>query len=234
MSYILEALKKSDQQRQRGVTPTLQASQAAVPAPKRLFAAYYGLVAAVLLCAGVAIGWLRPWQAEQPVSTAETIAARPENTSTQVAAKPVSDPPEMTRMSDQKLTVSNSMQVAQAVSGVGGRQTGILPHVSSAMAGASAVASVPVQQKSAGLEVSVREDNATPLTELPPTIQQEIPAMTIQLHSYSSSPINSIVSINSRLLKEGESLAPGLRLEQITQDGVIFSYKGYRFHRGIW
>ena len=49
----------------------------------------------------------------------------------------------------------------------------------------------------------------------------------------SNKSVNSIVSINSRMLKEGESLAPGLRLEQITPDGVILSYKGYRFQHGI-
>lgn len=57
--------------------------------------------------------------------------------------------------------------------------------------------------------------------------------MKIQLHSYSSKSANSIVSINSRMMKEGESLAPGLKLEQITADGVILSYKGYRFRLGI-
>jgi general secretion pathway protein B len=58
--------------------------------------------------------------------------------------------------------------------------------------------------------------------------------MKIQLHSYSNKSVNSIVSINSRMMKEGESLAPGLKLEKITPDGVIFSYKGYRFQHGIW
>jgi hypothetical protein len=35
------------------------------------------------------------------------------------------------------------------------------------------------------------------------------------------------------MLQEGEDLAPGIRLEQITPDGMIFSYKGYRFRRGV-
>jgi hypothetical protein len=49
MSYILEALKKSDQQRQRGATPTLPVGQVMVVAPKQHFSVYYGLLAAVLL-----------------------------------------------------------------------------------------------------------------------------------------------------------------------------------------
>lgn len=58
--------------------------------------------------------------------------------------------------------------------------------------------------------------------------------MKIQLHSYSNKSTNSIVSINSRMMKEGDSLVPGLKLEQITPDGVILSFKGYRFWHGIY
>lgn len=80
---------------------------------------------------------------------------------------------------------------------------------------------------------AAQEQKILPLAELPLQVQQEIPAMTIPLHAYSSKPRDRLVSINDRILREGESLTPGLRLEQITQDGLIFSYKGYRFRRGV-
>ena len=80
---------------------------------------------------------------------------------------------------------------------------------------------------------AAQEQKVIPMAELPLQIQQEIPAMTIPLHAYSSKPRDRLVSINDRMLREGESLTPGLRLEQITQDGLIFSYKGYRFRRGV-
>ncbi len=60
MSYILEALRKSDQQRQRGAAPTLLAGPAIAPAPKQTAYWAYGLLAVLLLGAGIAIGWLRP------------------------------------------------------------------------------------------------------------------------------------------------------------------------------
>lgn len=46
-----------------------------------------------------------------------------------------------------------------------------------------------------------------------------------------ANPRNRLVDINDRLLREGMTVAPGLTLEQITPDGMIFSYKGYRFSR---
>jgi general secretion pathway protein B len=207
MSYILDALKKSDQQRQRGATPTLPSAQTTVTAPKQSSSVYYGVLAFVLLCGGIAIGWLHPWQGEQPVPAAEPLAARPAILNTnQTALPPRPEQPAMSGKPEQKLPAPNPVTATVA-----------LP------------ASESVTTASAD-----QERKATPFTDLPLSIQQEIPDMKIQLHSYSNKSVNSIVSINSRMLKEGDSLAPGLRLEQITPDGVILSYKGYRFQHGIY
>jgi len=71
MSYILDALRKSDQQRQRSAPPTLLTLQPSAVVRKRPAYLAYGLVAVALVGAGVVIGWLRPWQTEQ------TVPARP-------------------------------------------------------------------------------------------------------------------------------------------------------------
>ena len=202
MSYILDALKKSDQQRQRGATPTLPTAHVSVSASRKSFSVYYGVLAAVLLCAGIAIGWMHPWQAEPAAHAAAPVAIS--NTS-EVAPTPPADPVAMEGKSEQKL-----------------------PEPSQTSATAVASSMEPIRAAAAD-----QVQKTTALADLPPAIQQEIPAMTIQLHSYSSKSANSIVSINSRMLKEGDSLSPGLKLEQITPDGVILSYKGYRFQRGI-
>ena len=70
-------------------------------------------------------------------------------------------------------------------------------------------------------------------SELPPAIRQEIPAMSISVHAYSARPQDRMVGINDRLLREGGALPPGLTLDEITPEGMIFSYKGYRFKRGL-
>ena len=57
--------------------------------------------------------------------------------------------------------------------------------------------------------------------------------MSISVHAYSPRPSDRMVRINDRLLREGGNLPPGLTLEQITPDGMVFSYKGYRFGRGL-
>jgi general secretion pathway protein B len=79
----------------------------------------------------------------------------------------------------------------------------------------------------------VQDEKLLVMADLPPAIRQELPTMSIAVHAYSSNPKDRLVSINNRMLREGDILQPGLGLEQITPDGMIFSYKGYRFIRGV-
>ena len=219
MSYILEALKKSDQQRQRGATPTLQAAQLAVAAPKRPLFIYYGLIAAVLLVTGIMIGWLHPWQPEQPPPETEPIAA----------PAPLTAPPKMLSKTAQEFPAPNLTRAGQAVPVAGA----VKPDNPASVSSVIPIAAVPMADNSARLAGAAQEQKTMPMDELPVQIQREIPAMTVQLHAYSNLPGERIVYINSIKLREGESLMPGLRLEQITPDGMIFSYKGYLFRHGI-
>lgn len=214
MSYILEALKKSDQQRQRGVAPTLPTAPAMTTDPKQPLLFYYGLLAAFLLAAGIAIGWLRPWQSELAAPATELAAAKPQLPTSHQTAPPASA----------RKTVPESATPNSAAEQPAPRE----PAPAKLMKPRTAPASVPEKHVDA-----TQEQKAASLAELPLAIQQEIPAMTIPLHAYSSNPVDRLVSINGRMLREGESLAPGLRLEQITPDGLLLSYKGYRFRRGV-
>ena len=57
--------------------------------------------------------------------------------------------------------------------------------------------------------------------------------MTISFHAYSANPRDRLVGINNRMLREGDDVAPGLKLEQITPEGMLLGYKGYSFRRGV-
>ena len=68
---------------------------------------------------------------------------------------------------------------------------------------------------------------------MPLFIRQEIPQVAIAVHAYSDVPERRLIGIDDRVLREGETVAPGLVLERITPDGVILRYKDYRFRRGV-
>jgi len=198
MSYILDALKKSDQQRNIGVPPTLQFAQAAMPTPKRPSLLQYGLLAVVLLGAGVALGLLRPWQAEQlPAGTESIEHVAPIAMPQQAAPSPMTATPDLPGNTAQEMV------------------------------------KVPVQPKPENLTSNVEQQKTMAFDELPSQIQREIPDIAVQLHAYSSKPAERLAYINSKKLREGDSVMPGLVLEQITPDGMVFSYKGYRFKHGI-
>ena len=51
----------------------------------------------------------------------------------------------------------------------------------------------------------------------------------MNVHYYSDESRGRFVSINNITLTEGQSLNPGLKVEQITREGVILNYQGHRF-----
>lgn len=288
MSYILDALRKSDQQRQRGSSPSLLTVHEIVDEPRSRASLVYGLLVVAMIGSGIVIGWLRPWYRAQPSSAAETIVASlPEQIPQQdsrarvIASMPPPPPtaapvpedvpppapvlatvpspatspghvtvqahapdrasvvPEVTR----KTLPESLVQKPSAL--VSGSATKVVKRKPSTVDRAEpARKMVEIEPAEKGAEVALvlppeasmknvdQEQKVINLAELPLPIQQGIPPMSVQVHSYSEAPEQRLVGINDRLLKEGDAVAPGLRLEQITPDGMIFSYKKYRFRYG--
>ena len=239
MSYILDALRKSDQQRRRGAAPTLLVGQATAVATKRPAFLAYGMLVAALVGAGVVIGWLRPWQTEQAAPTgAELVAAKP---LASTPRQPASAPSEMAPQPKPELQVQDAKPPAQAapvlVPAKPQRPARAKPKTDGAALEADAAmpgkAEAPGQPGGSAAADAARLQTVNSMTELPLSVQQELPAMTISVHAYSGNPGKRLVGINNRILREGEYVVPGLKLEQITPDGMIFAYKGYSFRRGV-
>ncbi|MFA7269724.1 MAG: general secretion pathway protein GspB [Sterolibacterium sp.] len=236
MSFILDALRKSDQQRQHSATPTLMtAPQATVETSKPAALWWYGLLAAVLVGAGVLIGWLHRGQSEPTVATVPNVppsAARPPEASAQkFTAAPLPALPETVRKAESQPPAREATAVvatAERPATIETKPEKPAKPVSASPA-ASSQAPAPKQEEHAS---AVPDAGVIAAAELPPAIQQELPKLAILAHSYSSKPKARFVYINDRMVHEEESPAPGLKLEQITPDGMIFSYKGYRFRRG--
>ncbi|HKQ22979.1 MAG TPA: general secretion pathway protein GspB [Burkholderiales bacterium] len=260
MSYILDALRKSDQQRQRGAAPTLLAVQTAAIAPKQPALLTYGLLAVVLVGAGVVIGWLRPWQTQQAVPhtpvavivkplesiprvqgpAPSVVAPRPPSPELQAAqtesapsetapqSKDTTQPAETAAAGSGKAPPAKAKPLARAKPEMDGP-----PRETAATAPEKAAA--PAPQRSADIAASDATSGppVISMAELPPQVREALPVMTISVHGYSDNPEGRLVGINYRILREGDSVVPGLELQQITPDGMIFSFKGFRFRRGV-
>lgn len=269
MSYILDALIKSEQQRQLGVAPRLLTVHATSDSDAPAAFLKYGLLVAALIGAGVAIGWWHPWQQERlPSATASASARMPEAIppdplpvplpvlpavasgpetpmpvqKTWVAMRLIPTPEVAPLEQDTQLPAPAPPQTRKPppAAAVRPQETATpVREATPAWAPAPRVAvEAPIallQEKSADAAPAdpAQQQKLLAMAELPPAIRQEIPAMSFPIHSYSDTPQERIVGINDQLLREGEYLAPGLKLERIAPDGVVFSYKHYLFRHGL-
>jgi len=215
MSYILDALRKSDQQRRRNAAPTLLTLQPSAVVHKRPAYLTYGLLAAMLVGGGVAIGWLRPWQSEQGVPrTPEPVAVKP------IESKPIE---------------SKAGQPAPAAPGIAQPATpepksdALPPEAKAPESGRTA----PPERHVDIAAADAAGETVISMEKLPTSIRQELPKLMVSVHAYSNIPGKRLVGIDNRILREGDYVVPGLKLEEITPDGMILGYKGYRFRRGV-
>ena len=211
MSYILDALKKSDQQRQHAKAPTLRTTHVTPAAASSRRVAVNLWWAVALLGIGLLIGWWRPWKTEEPVVVQ--------------LAHPVIPPPASATLPETLPAVppASSRDETPVEPTPAGSNT-----VSKATATASPIASAPQTATEPPPEIPLLQQH-----ELPPEVRQSLPAISIAFHQYASQPGGRRVMINNSVLHAGDAIAPGLKLEQITADGVILSYQGYRFQRGV-
>ncbi len=69
--------------------------------------------------------------------------------------------------------------------------------------------------------------------DLPDSIQQQLPSMVVSAHVYSSNPLQRSIVINNNFMEEGEYVIDNLILYEITANGAIFDYKDTRFHYNV-
>ena len=56
-----------------------------------------------------------------------------------------------------------------------------------------------------------------------------MPELRLDLHAYAPKPQDRFVLINMKRLREGETVAAGIRVESITPDGVVVSRNGTNY-----
>ncbi len=264
MSYILDALRKSDQQRQRGAAPTLQSAPSFAETREPRGHSTYAVVALVLAVGAFSIGWLRPWETAAPPARAvsmtpqamdskpgemiparSVIAPRPDEISPQPvaaaspaeagkesSATPAADAPAPQRAESPIRASSADAPAAAAMKAESARKHAA--HAARETVASSKAPKGAEREGGAGAkEEKPKDEKVVTLAELPASVRQELPQMTITVHSYSRTPKDRLLGVNDKLLHEGESLTPDRVLERITPDGMIFNYRGTRFQRGI-
>jgi general secretion pathway protein B len=86
---------------------------------------------------------------------------------------------------------------------------------------------LPPQREPRGTTTSRGADAGLPsAAELVPT---GLPELHLALHAYDENPANRYVLMNSQRLREGDMTSEGVRVERITPEGVVMSWRGRQF-----
>jgi general secretion pathway protein B len=244
MSFILDALRKSDAERQRAVTPGLADVRYATGRAKRNL--WLPILVAVLAVNAVflAVQFLR--RDEAPVAHSGPPAAEAPGTSPPAAVLPAPEPPAADiRPLAREAEFGEPLPEPEVESQFGDPPGPVpAPVVVEAAEGPPAIDAAPglppaaePAEPPAGQPATER---ATPSRILAsndlPTAEQlmgagglNIPMLNLDLHVYSETPAGRFVVINSQKYKEGGRLPEGPTVESITKDGVILSNQGRRF-----
>jgi general secretion pathway protein B len=195
-----------------------------------------------LISAGVLIGWLQPWQQEDPMqrsapaaeSMAESAAAAINTPTTAQSVPAATMQPELAPSALIQPTRSQPAltqpTLTPPIAHIPAPAATLPPSPSAAQV--SPAQSSPTQTSSDPL-ITTAEKKVIPFSDLPAALRQSIPDISIAFHQYSNNPAERRAMINNEVLRAGDQIAPGLLLEQITSDGVILSYAGYTFKRGV-
>ncbi|MBE0599042.1 MAG: general secretion pathway protein GspB [Desulfuromonadales bacterium] len=228
MSFILDALKKSEEQRRQGSVPQLQTAQMAQPAAAGRRIWPWLLVIALLLNGILLVWWLRPWQStpSEPIA-AITPAAIPAPEPATVATEAILSPP--------PAAATVTPRPAPAPAGWGDLSPPEIP-AGRGEGEAATVRPEPVSRPApppASRPKPVAAANALPhWTELPLTVRRGLPELSISLHYHTAERTARMARINGRIVREGEMIGGQLTVEEITPSGVILSSGPLRFLLG--
>lgn len=209
MSFILDALRKSESERHRLELTSL----AELRMRRRRTRPWWAIALAILLIANLgllAAVMLRPKASPVTavVENAKPAASAPNNSLS--GAKSANAPP-------RNLTLA---QLADAE-----------PQVTYEAVDRSVLDAAGAPPATPPLVRPLRDAGATQAS-VPATQDQPVDSMAdlhLDMHVYSPTAANRFVFINKRKYSEGQTLAEGPRVEQITADGVTLSHQGSRW-----
>ncbi len=259
MSFILDALKKSEVERQRQAIPGLMDSRPLPPRAKFPLwaAALIALLVVNLVILAVVLtrGGARAGAGPSPTPPTATAKAPPAAASPAAAA---SAP--ITASQDTPATAAMTAAATRAPAPTGTASASAAPDHFSPMDAAPPVYAPeipPAQDYPAAARRSGhagassegathRAASAPPdpvLTDSNPADNEVLPSINeinvsdqpalanlhLDVHVYATQPSERFVYINMRKYREGATLAEGPVLERIRRDGVVLNYQGLRF-----
>ena len=207
MSYILDALRKADAERERDPARGIHAQPMPVQAPVRRppLAVWVG---AGLLAVAAAYAWSQrgdsappplPSRVPMAATIAPVVAPVPSVVPVATSVMPAAPPP-----------LPEPVKVAAAP-------------VAAAKPASASKAEVPA------MTVKAPAERIYAVTELPPDVQQALPKLAISGGVYSENLSQRMLIVGGQVVNEGAELAPGVVREKIAARNAVMRFRGYKY-----
>jgi general secretion pathway protein B len=216
VSFILDALRKSEHERQRSTVPGLSQVPVATPQPQlpRWAVVVMGALAGVVLVLGAA--W---WQSMRN-------PAEPAGSPARIVERRIELPPSSAAVPAPATALSRpaaSEPFAPAPAPSLAAAAGATPTEAEPTAAAPAPASAPTR-------LDVPTDGVTlPSAAALAAEGVAVPPLRLELHAFSSRPHERFVFINGRKYVEGDRLTEGPQLVSIAPTGAVLAHAGRQF-----
>jgi len=236
MSYILDALRRADAERERGAVPNIHAQPYAAPSNEadatRATPSWLWIALALLAAAVFALAWKlfasdtpREQVAAAPVATAPAPMPAPMPAPGVTSATPTPSPVPLQPVQPLPITPSAQASRAAATPGKAASRPAARAEPASAAAPSTTVAA-PASAPASAVE------RVFAVSELPEDVRRSLPALPIGGAMYSKNAADRMLIVGGQILHEGDTIAPDLKLEQIRLKSAVFRYKAYRYEVG--
>lgn len=218
MSYILDALRRAEAERERGSVPSIHAQPAFAavppadaPAKSRLWIGVTAIGVLLVVVAAI-LFYLLLGRSGPVIEAAAPVASPPAIAPATAAATPAPPVP-----ATPATVVAAAPQVQTAPPPA--RKPRPVP---AAATPASAAASLPAAP-------AKTEERVYAVNELPDDVRRQLPALSVGGSMYSPVAANRLVIINGQVLHEGERITPELVVQQIKLKAAVLVFRSYRF-----
>lgn len=213
MSYILDALKRAEAERERGRVPGLHTQAAPAPDtreapprnPRRAVPTPW-LLAGTVVVALTALAWML-----SPAGRATPPASAPASPAPSAPAVPATATAPVVPAPEASVTTPLPTR-AQPI---------LAPRAPTSPAPAPDVVNAPAAKRDIPSFASLSAEQ-----------RAQLPQLSISGASYSENPAHRLLIVNGQIAQEGQEVAPGLVLERIGLNEAVLNQQGLRFRIG--
>lgn len=220
MSFILDALKKSESERQRHSGPALL--EARIVRPSRRPPLWAVTIGVLLLVNFGVVAWLlsRSGASAPQTRTSATLAPTPSSAVPGVVARPAPAPPAP--------GVAAAAPPAASPAASRGASPAARPEMPDGAGSINPADLEPAVAPAAGAAPNAERAGLRHYAELAATL----PPLRLDLHVFATKPADRYAFINMHKVHEGDTTPEGVHVAQITREGVVLDYRGTEFLLG--